>query len=290
MLTDMIQKLSSLPLIFILLYAAASCTNIKAVSTYSAGALENIKQYDSLGYSFKQACLDSCRLERYYKLQLSAADCTCESNKKADEVSRQIYTALKNYFTALSQLAGNDVTTYKTNGLATALNESGLISSTPDKKAVVNAYSKISDVLMRIITDGYRSNKLSQVIGAADGPVDTLLHYLQFIVSNDLTGKLKVKAAKLQYDIYPELMQHARSDYEKKHLIDEYDNDLSAIDTKRALLATYARALQKMAEGHHQLFLNRNRLKAKDVQDNALNCLDDLGTLLTEFEILKNAN
>lgn len=268
----------------------AGCGNIKAIGTYSSGALENLAQYDNMGYSFQQACADSCKLERYRNMSLPAVECPCESNKKADEVSRKIYTALKNYFTALGKLAGDDAATYKVTALGTAINESGLVSKTPYKKEVVNAYSKISELVLHLVTDGYRRRKLKDVIESANAPVDTLLHYLSFIVSTDLSGKLKVKQAKLQYDIYPDMLAAAKSEFEKKQIIDEYDATLQAIAAKQAMLATFAKALQKAAEGHQQLYDNRSRLTAKDVKDNTLVFAGDLGNLLSEFNTIKNAN
>ncbi len=58
MLTVMQQKtVYPLPLLF-LFCLATGCVNLKAVNAYSTKALQNLEQYDSLGYSFKQACFD----------------------------------------------------------------------------------------------------------------------------------------------------------------------------------------------------------------------------------------
>ncbi|RFM28019.1 hypothetical protein [Deminuibacter soli] len=286
----MTQKLRSAALLLLLIATLHACVNIKAVDTYATGALENITQFDNTGYSFQQACADSCKLQRYFSLQLQTTPCPCESNKKADAGTRKIYEALKAYFTALSKLAGKDASTYKVTALGTSLNESGLISSTPYKKEVVNAYSKISEVLLHLITDGYRSRKLKQVIEQSNGPVDTLLHYLSFAIATNLSGKLQVKAARLQYDIYPEMMRHAATDFEKKKVIDEYDDTMAAIAAKQALLETFGKALEKTAAGHRQLYNNRNRLTAKDVQEATMRYANDLGDLYNEFNTIKNAD
>ncbi len=274
----------------VLLLVCSGCVNLKKVNDYSASSLENLRQFETIGYTFQQACLDACQQERIHTLALQTSRCDCSREQIADSVTLLIYQACKNYFDGLAGLSGNTLTNYKVNTLAKTINEGHLISNTPAKKEITDAYAELSNILLRMVTDGYRKKKLKEVIARANEPVKILLHYLSFNLYADLTGKLNVQEEKWKNGIYPELMQEARSDLEKKMIIDDYNRNISLIESRKNQLASFAKGLTQIANGHDELYRHRNDLTAAALQIQLTQYISDIENAISEFNKIKNAN
>lgn len=266
------------------------CVNLQKINDYSTGSLDHLRGFEAIGYTFEQACQDACLLERFRSQSLLSPACDCSQEQTADSVTLLIYHACKNYFDGLSKLSGNSLTDYKVNTLAKTINESALISGTPQKKEVVEAYAQLSNTLLRMSTDHYRKKQLKNVIGAANAPIRVLLSYLHFNLYNNLTGKLNVQEEKLKNGLYPELLQSAQTALEKKMVIANYNRDMALIDNRKKQIASFTKGLTRIANGHNELYEHRNRLSAAELQTALTQYISDIESAISEFHKIKNAN
>ena len=152
--------------LWLLLMGIESCVNLKHVNDYSAASLKSISNFEGIGYSFKQNCLDNCREKKMNDLVLSAETCNCDANQRADSVTLLIYNSLRGYLNGLISLSNNDLTNYKTDALTLSLTE-GSFGSLNIAKTQTEAYSKISETLLRSFTDKYRKHKLGDYLKSA---------------------------------------------------------------------------------------------------------------------------
>jgi hypothetical protein len=197
-----------------------------------------------------------------------------------------LYTAIKGYFDGLTKLSNNELTTYKFDALAKSIkegNEAGLRISSRD----VDAYTKISGLLTKTVTDEYRKRKISNYIAEANEPVKVLLNTLKFNLVANLSRNLETKQQRLQ-DFYTNLLYDSTSSaYEKMKIIEDFKAAKRKIKTKENQIAAYGNSLNLMALGHQKLFENRNKLSAKDLKNLMSQYASNMEDLEDEFNKLK---
>src|SRR5688572_20889662 len=140
---------------FCCLLMLTNCTSVTRMNNYSTSALKTLKKYEELGYTFDKACREKCYLQQVKKMSLRGNDCNCQPDQTADSVTNVLYNAIKGYFDGMVKLSGDDVTTYKTQALTKEL-KSGKFGDLKIEKAEVDAYAKLSTLLLKAFTDGYR--------------------------------------------------------------------------------------------------------------------------------------
>lgn len=213
---------------FIAFVALSSCVNLKHVNQFSSTSLKSIKTFEKLNYSFTQSCIDRCVIESVNNLRIDFKECDCKMDKVADSITLKIYGSIGDYFNSLAKLSDNGLTAYKTEILETALTEGNFGSITIDKKHVVS-YSKISELLIRVFTDGYRRSKLKKYVKNANEPVKELIRFLDFNISENLKGKLAVKKNRVKAVYFDLLAESSLSTVEKRNSIEKYYTEINKI-------------------------------------------------------------
>lgn len=282
-------KLSKVTLAFFMSLFLISCVSLKKVNDYSSNAAKSIKKFEELGYSFAKACNEKCQIEQLEKKQLFKTGCNCQLEDEADSVTLIIYNSIKGYFEGLTKLSNNELTNYKFDALTKSLKE-GDFGDIKINKDHVDAYAKISKILTRSVTDGYRRKKLSTYIGEANDAIKVLLGALNFNLVSNLSKRLETKRQRLE-SYYFDLSNDANaSAYEKKKIIEEYNLSLADIEVKKKQTVTFGKGIGTISKGHQELFDNRNKLNAKELKELLTQYASDIQDIVDEFNKLKNQN
>jgi hypothetical protein len=282
-----IKKILQKTSVFLLWLLIASCVNLKKVNDYASTSSKNIKKFEELEYSFVKACNDKCVIEQLDKKQFMKNNCDCKVSSEADSVTLVLYNAIKDYFGGLVKLSGNDVTSYKFDAVTKALKE-GNFGDVKINKDHVDAYTKISSILTRAITDGYRKRKLSQYIGEANDAIKVLLNALEFNLVSNLSKTLETKRDRYK-DYYFDLFSDTTtSAYEKVKIIQDFNYANSGIDNKKKGIIAFGKGLNTIAQGHQKLFENRNKLNAKELKETLSQYASDIQDIVDEINKLKN--
>jgi hypothetical protein len=280
-------SVSVLALIF-LLFVLAGCATLKPVNDFSSASLNGIKKFEEINYSFQQHCMERCWLEAARNFDIRRdTECDCGSYKKADNITQQIYSSLKNYFSGLANLSDNRLTDYNFKALENSLTK-GDFGDISIEDEHVKAYSNLSGILLKATTDLYMSNKITKYIGEANEPVQVLLRKFQFIIQQNLEGELNFKKEKL-LDYYMGMkMGNTLSDYEKGKAANDYYQQISGILAQQKQMDAFARGLNSISEGHQELYNNRNKITVRELAVRLAGYACDIQDIISEFNKLKN--
>lgn len=297
-----------LPVLFGLsILTLASCINLKKVNNYSSCSLQSIKNFECIDYSFTKACYDAGKLQRIrnaeFRLDTSKFDCS--NSQLADSITSLIYNAVRGYFEGLTKLSNNELTDYHTDTLATALIKAKISDNT------ARAYSKVSSILLHALTDEYRKKKIQQYIGEANEAIKVLLEQLDFQLSQNLVGTLKTQEVKINniyYGFFLETNQRdtifrssnnlitdtlylkSKKSFERFLIVKEYDAALAELKNKENQILCFTTGLRKIADGHQELYNNRNGLTVKRFKELISVYASNIKDKINEFTILKTSN
>lgn len=277
----------SIGLLFFVVMLLGSCATIKPVNKYSTESLEGLQNFEQLTYSFVQACNDKCLVDQLEKKELFKADCACGPEERADSVTLSIYLLLKSYLEGLKQLSASDLTNYSYEGLTGALTQGKFGSLTLNEKHV-NAFGKLSTSITKAITDRYRHKKLALFIGDGNDAFNTTLDALHFNLESNLSGRLDTRKELLRSYMFDLFNAKDISEYEKKKIIEEHNAQIADIEQRKKQLALYSKSLKVIAEGHQQLYNNRNNLTDKKTMKEVSAVISELEAIVTALKTLKN--
>jgi len=269
-------------LLFFLVTTLTGCVNLKYVSDFSSSSLKSIRNFEEIGYSFTMNCLENCQEEKVNNLSFIALECDCQANKSADSVTLIIYNAVKGYLDGLSNLSNNSLTNYKVNVVAKSLNQQDY-KSLNIEKTHVDAWLNISNILFKAFTNKYRRSKIKEYVNAGNEPLKVLTGFLDFNLSENLSGKLNVQKQRLK-DYYFDLTNDTTlSTFEKRNAAADYYNRINKIEDKQKELTTYSKILKKVAGGHQKLTDNLQRLNKDEVMEQLIQYSSDIQDLITEY-------
>lgn len=258
------------------------------MSHFSSTASSGLKKFEDINYSFTEHCIENCRLEAVRGFDIKRElQCNCDGYKKADRVTLLIYHSIKGYFDGLTDLSGNELTSYNLNRLKTALTE-GTFGDITIAKEQADAYATISKILLNATTDIYRKNKIKKYIREANGPIRVLLDKFQFILQKNLEGELSFKKEKW-YAYYQEMkMNGGLTEYEKSKAAMDYYQLLSEVNEMQDQINVFAAGLKKISEGHQKLYDNRNKMTAKDLREILATYAGNIEEMISGFNTLQN--
>jgi len=267
-------------LAFFAMLSVISCTDLAHVHRFAESGRKEMATGNAMTYNFNQACLDRCRLNAMRAFDIKREEsCNCKLYDEADAVTSKIEKALGKYFTALARLSDDELTNYNVDPLADALAEGQFGSVTIEKKQS-QAYASIAQILLKATTDAYRRKKTKDYIAAGNEPVQVLLSKLQFILNANLATELDFKKESL-YAYYSELRQSKNlSDYERGEAVKTYYDQLNQASRQKAGILKYAKALERTAAAHQQLYDNRNKLTVAQIRSLLQEYTDDINGIL----------
>lgn len=277
----MAKLLNKISILF-LIAGLSSCVNLKHVSDFSSSSLKSLKNFEAIDYSFKQNCLDKCLDQNIKKLMIIPQECNCEADEKADSITFVIYNAVRGYIDGLTNLSGNNLTTYRMDPLTKALTKSDL-AAIKIEKPQIEAYSNISNILLNAFTNKYRKNKIKEYIKAGNEPFQVLISFLDFNLSSNLADKLNVQKLRIRDDYLKLVKDSTLSSLEKRRTIEEYYHRSDLMEAKQLTLRTYAKALKKTASGHQKLTDNIDKLNIYEIKEQLTQDASDIQDMISEF-------
>ena len=238
----------------------ASCVDLAHVHHYALISENEMGRVIGAGYDFKQACEDRCQMNAMRNFDIQRGDqCDCKLFTEADQSMRKIERSVRKYFAGLKNLSDDALTNYKVDPVADAIKEGQYGTVTIEKKQV-QAYASIAKVLLKASTDAYRRNKIKEYIIEANAPLQDLMEKLVFILRNNLATELDFRKESL-YAYYMELKQSKNlSDYEKGKAVNDYFAGIDDATRKKTRILNYAKAVEKIATAHDELYKNRDKL------------------------------
>jgi hypothetical protein len=274
------------PLIYLIILAG--CGTLSSVGDFSSASVSGIKKFEDINYSFRQHCNERCSFEAVRSFEFKRdPDCDCADYIKADQVTQLIYNTLKSYFTGLSNLSDNKYTSFNFKNLEKSLvkGDFGSVSINDDH---VEACTNLSGIILSAATDLYRRNRIKEYIGEANSHVQILLEKFRFIIQQNLKEELDFKKEKL-FAYYMEMkMGNTLSDYEKGKAASDYYEQIAVIRSEQEQMATFAKSLITIAEGHQELYDNRNKVSAKEIAIRMAGYASDIQDIISEFNKFKD--
>lgn len=264
-----------------------SCVSLKEVHEFSDSSLSGVKNYENLTLDFETVCSEHCRIDKLQELDLDFEDCDCSESSDADSVTLILYNTVKNYFDGLSKLSDNELTSYKTDELTTALTENDFGDIKIDKSQV-ESYSKISKILLKAFTDEYRKKKIAIYVQDAQDPLMILLDALNTNLSKNLVGKVKTFKGKLKSYYFDIKNDNSISDIDKRNSLKEYSQQLQTIELWEKEIKSYSKAINKIKEGHTDLAKNIKNIKEDEVRALLSQYATDIESIKSEINKLKN--
>jgi len=242
-----------------------ACINLKHVGELSKTSIEGIEKYETLPQSFTQICTEDCEQRSISDFKIHNTACDCEQNIKADSITRVIYETTRDYFYGLVDISDNKLTGYQTADLNTAL-ATGDFGPVKLNEADVNAYSKVSTLLLRAFTDGYRRKKVKEYVSQGHEPLKVMIHFLEMNLSGNLNGKLEVQKSTVKNFYFDFVMNKKLSPYERTKFAEDYFRRISEISRKQKELDAFSTILQEIEGVHEILYQNINNLEDKEVK------------------------
>lgn len=252
-------------LVLSLTLVVCSCVNLRHVEEFSKTSIEAIEKYESLPQNFTKICIEDCIQKNIGNFKIHQTACECHQNERADSITQVIYTVTRDYFYGLVDLADNKLTNYQTANLTSTL-ATGDFGPVKLNEADVNAYSKVSTLLLRAFTDGYRRKKMKDYITQSHEPLEVLLHFLELNLSGNLNGKLEVQKSSIKDFYFDHVSNKKLSSYERTKFAEDYFRRIAEIDDKQKELKSYSLVLSEIAAGHDTLYANINNLKDEKVK------------------------
>ncbi|MEM7484487.1 MAG: hypothetical protein AAF348_04700 [Bacteroidota bacterium] len=265
----------------------ASCADLKHVGEFSSTSLEAVTAYETISYSFEQSCLDQCTFENIKNLNIIDNTCDCLGEQQADSISLKIYASVYAYFDGLTKLSSNDLTTYNTEALENTLT-SGDFGPIKVNQEEAGSYSRISTVLLGAFTNAYRKNKIREYIKEGNEPLKTLLSFLDFNLSENLSGKLDVKKERIKSEYFELLQNNSLSAQEKREIATDYFNRIGKIESIQEKFTLYSETLMEISEGHQILTENADKLSLKEIQKELFRYASDIKSIVIEFKKIRD--
>lgn len=244
---------------------SSSCINLKHIAEFSESSLESIEHYEKLPSNFYQRCSADCEQKSIRQLTIHDIQCNCAQDKRADSITTAIYKSIHDYLSILKDMSANKLTHYQTQDFSDALStgEFGPIKLNEDD---IKAYSKISTVVMRAFTDGYRRNKIKKYVSEAHDPLTELLDFIDLNLTGNLNGKLEVQKSLLKNFYFDYVSDEKLSVYERTKFAEDYFSGLTEIEIRQEELKTFSETLTTIAKGHQMLYKNINNLTDEEVK------------------------
>jgi hypothetical protein len=268
------------------LISQAGCISLKPVSELSDKSLKSLAIYEEMPISYRGFCDERCQfnlIRRNIIVRDTAINCDCSVFSEADKATTKVYRTLAAYFKSLSAISEGDLTTIDTKSLNEALVEGKFGSLTIDKNTVT-AYSSLGRLVIQAFTDGYRKQKIKQVIETGNPDIQTLIGLFRTSVGN-LVMELNFQKER-NFALHSELLMEKLTGYDRVKLSTDYYKEIDVILLKQQQLNTFSKSLTVIAEGHQNLFDNRNKLTVKEIQVVLRDYSATLQDLIADFKKL----
>ena len=270
------MNIRSAILLFVFISAYfTSCLSLKEVNEYAATSITSLNRINSINYSYADYCRRDCELRQMRLGEIDTLyNCLCSPvAAKADSTIFIIHKTITSYLQAIEHLSNNQHFQYDASGMAGALQDNPLLKLNEQQKGII---TKAGNILATAATAYYRKNELKKHLEKADPVFSDLMETFIFLLDKRLRVQL-VLEHEIRFTNQQQLLQNAKADKGLKQLIVKQSIEDQAFYLKHIdYLNCYVALLGKIREGHHQLYLQRNHLKDKNIKELAIRYASDV--------------
>ena len=257
-----------LPLLAAIVFLSA-CTNLSAVRDWSATSVE-ATQYNEIVATYADT---PERLKRYDPSADWEQQIVIRQNQAA--ALKKILSVVSDYMQALSILASDNIIDYDqdvdslTSGIAKL--DAGISEET------LGAVGKVVKELLGAAAGYYQKRQVAQIVGLSNEPLQTILSKeLRDIVDKDFRRDLRIEKAQMRRYYNSKIQTGNPSDAAKVAVMEWKEWRQDQIDRRIMAVDAYLVVLDTIAEGHQQLYDNRDRLGGRDLIKSLYALADEL--------------
>lgn len=247
---------------FFLLLTLSGCANLQAVREFSSASAASA-EYTALVDDYAASPL------RQKEFQPERTHADLDAMAAAREAQKEdllaIHTLIAEYMDSLGRLAADEIVVFDAEYdlLASTLRDRQMLGS---KEA--DAYARIAKVLTTAAADGWRRRRLAKIIEETNDDFQIVAGALTTIVAKDFRASLeneKLVLAKHYGGMIAEAKANPPQGAGIAALTELMKERLASVDAKIEAVDIYAAILERIAEGHQQLYEGRKSLSKKDL-------------------------
>jgi hypothetical protein len=277
----------------VLLYSALllhgpGCADPSAVGRFASVGKAADESFSSLAKDFTDSCL---RGERYRLLGEWQSDIgtleaeaarSCKKHARAAKRVNGAHRVLIRYLSALGELAGGDLVSYDDSigELAGSLEDADMLGDEG-----VDAVTKVCAVLMDAAAGKWRRRELGSAIERANADVRALAEALRGVVEEDYARILDDESEAARKFYLGKLREHGNEEPLASVLVyAKWEEEEAVIEGKRKAAEAYVKVLDKIIEGHQDLYDRRDKLDSKETRKLVLKHVTAIEDLLSEVQ------
>lgn len=278
--SSLLLRLSILLSVSLLFAFTQGCaTNLKAIQDFANLSAESA-EYTALVDEYLEFPNRQKRYQppsRHASLDTMAQE---RATQKTGLLLRQ--RIIETYMDSLGRLAADELVD-NTEALGTL--SAALHNQAGTNPQETEAYEKMAGILTKVAIDRWRQRQLQDLIEQANPPIQQILGALQRIVSDGFGGDLQTEEAAIQ-NYYMTLIMESNDPAGKAALSEWKELRTSQAQERAQAVQTYRTVLNKISEGHQQLFDGRHQLDSKQVLEQVKHAAKDLQSLLDAIKKL----
>lgn len=261
-------------LLTLLLLALTGCADLKEIRTFADSAA-NTASYTGLTHYYLGEFDRSKDYEENPDRQ-KQLDTESAARHKQEKALLALHRGVHDYMNAIGALASDELVSYDPalTRLGDSIKETKLVDD-----ARVDAYRDLTSFIAKAATDGYRQRKLKQLIHDANPSFQKVTEALHRIVGSNYVLSLDNEAAVMD-SYYQETIRTAQKNDPATELVKETwrtkKQDLAA---RRQACLAYAETIEKIAQGHQEMFNHLDNLNAKITLDTMFGYAQELDEL-----------
>jgi len=265
--------------ILLLAFTQGCATNLKSIQDFANLSAESA-EYTAL----VDAYVEFPNRQKRYQPPSRHASLDSMAQERATQKTALLLRQriVETYMNSLGRLAADEI--------VDNTEELGTLSAALQNHAGTNpqeteAYGKIAGILTKVAGDRWRQRQLADLIEQSNPPIQQILGALQHIVSDGFGGDLQTEEAAIQ-NYYMTLIMESNDPAGKAALAEWKELRTSQAQERAQAVQTYRTVLDKIAEGHQQLFDGRHQLDSKQVLEQVKHAVKDLQSLLDAIKKL----
>jgi hypothetical protein len=237
-----------------------SCADLKEINSFALTSQQVMEKNKNISYGYVDYSTDSSYIYHPIPEHLKDVDCTCIQQKKLDELNKEEYQILSNYFAALALFtdpkSSIDLTPA---GDAIQSGTYGSITITDQESSIAGG---LTTFLTDVLTTGYKSKKIKQFIELYHDSVAPLISFMK-LRTGAFTGKVSIMEEKLRTSA-DLLLRITDKNETKWSVLFTYELQKKELDEKLALYKDCDYDYDKVIAGGDLIYQNINNLQSED--------------------------
>ena len=253
---------------FAAILVASSCSSPAAVATFAAGAQKAVDQGQVVFADLPTSC------ERREADRRSDAEILVDTSPGVPIPARcagfitqrdalvKASSVLSDYFQVLNQVAS-----FGTSSLGTTASSDAQQLESDAHLKDSGALSALVGILVQAATEGHQRKRLAEHIRAANTPIQNVTLAFSQIAVEDYQNDLLANEERTLRERYSDFAEHAagKNDPIVFLLRARWQQDMNGLVQRRAAVAAYVLALEKVRKGHQELADQAGKLNSREL-------------------------